>query len=66
MAEKQAEGSVMGIGVHTPDGVAGIDVLEVYFLPVSFKVGIDLIPKEQTYIPEADVPRSIPFLRSLH
>ena len=66
LAEEQTERRVVSIGRHAPDGVAGIDVLEVQLLLETLEMCVDVIAKEQTDVAEADVARSVPFLRSLH
>ena len=56
----------MGIRGHAPDGVAGVDVLEVYLPAAALEIVFDRIPEEDADIAVLYVSRRVPLSRFFH
>ena len=66
VAQQQAERRILGVCGHAPDGVAGVNILQVHLYPGFIKVVFDLIRYKNAYIPKANVPGCIALLALLH
>ena len=66
VTQKQAESGVMGIGRHTSNGIAWIDIFEVNLYSPFFEIGPDFVPQENPNITKTNVTGRIPFLGSSH
>jgi len=64
--QEQAESRVMRICRHAPDGIARIDVLDVYFRTGLFKVLLGRVSQKRSDVSVPDVPGSVVPGRSLY